>query len=135
MLDIYTADENIQGFPVVCIRVKDPSEEKITPEVEAKVRADWEAAYDAHDKFWFLVDIRDVPMVGAFSVVPKVVAILKSFRERSAVQVITTGLILTSVAEPLVKAVTALYPPQRPILTGPTPEQVWVKLMNEPVER
>ena len=134
MLDIYTADDLIQGYPVVCIRVKDPSEEEITKETEDRVRREWVAAYDKHPKFWFLVDIRDVTIFSAFSIVPKVVEILKSLRERSREQVITTGLILTAVADPLVRAVTALYPPERPITTGTTPEDVWVKLMNEPLE-
>jgi hypothetical protein len=134
MLEIHTADDEIQGYPVVCIRVMNPSEEEINEETEARVRREWVAAYDAHPKFWFLVDIRDVTVFGAFSIVPKVVDILKSLRERSRTQVITTGLILTPVADPLVRAVTALYPPERPITTGTTPEDVWVKLMNEPLQ-
>ena len=124
MLDIYTAEDKIQNLPVVCVRVKDPSEEQVTDELEAKVLQDWTAAYDAHPKFWFMVDLRSVTMVGAFHVVPRVVKILKAFRDRSAVQVITTGIILTSLAEPLVKAVTALYPPTRPIVNRQTPGKV-----------
>ena len=133
MIELHTANQQIKGYPVVCIRVKDPSEEVITDETEARVRREWTAAYDRHAKFFFMVDIRSVTLMGTFAIVPKVVDILKSLRERSRYQVITTGLILTPIADPLVKAVTALYPPERPIVTGQTPEEVWTKLMNEEI--
>jgi hypothetical protein len=134
MLEIHTADETIRDFPVVCIRLKDPSEEEINDETEARVRREWTAAYDEHRKFYFLVDLRDVTFLGAFSIVPRVVAILQSLRERAREQVLSTGLILTPLADPLVRAVTSLYQPERPIHCGQSPEEVWVKLTEDELE-
>ena len=95
--------------------VKDPSRSR-SRTARSWVLQDWTAAYDAHPKFWFMVDLRSVTMVGAFTWCREW-SKSQRFRDRSAVQVITTGIILTS-GGAAGEGGDGVVPPTRPIVTG-----------------
>lgn len=119
----------IHGKPVLSVRLL--NNVTVTPEMEAQIKTNWKQLYVNYSNFYFLVDITNLTMMDAFTLVPKVASLLHSTREQSREQVVSTGLIMSPLAQPLFAAVTALYPPERPVLIGATREEVWQKLVED----
>lgn len=130
MIIVEEMRQKIRGKPVLKVGL-DKQIAQMTPEIEAKIRENWLALYDRYEKFYFLVDITEFSFSEAFTVVPNVASLLKMTREKSLKQVESTGVVLSPLAQPIFAAVTALYPPTRPVMLGKSRAEVWEKLESQ----
>ena len=119
----------IKGKPVLSVALNP----NVTPtnEMEAEIHKNWAKLYDTYKYFYFIVDIRTLTIVNAFTLVPRVAALLQTTREKSRKQVISTGVIMSPIAQPLFHGVTTLYKPERPVMIGTEWDEVWQKLCDD----
>lgn len=119
----------IRGVPVVYVDLHNSTGmSPLTEDSERQMKQRWMAMYREHPRFAMIVDLRHLSVLDAFVVVPQAVKLLKASRALSAAQITLTGVIMSPVAQPLLHAVTQLYPPVRPYVSGASMEEINTQL-------